>query len=105
MQTKTTTEKNLTPTIICNVPWHVTKVRPLENYKIEVKFIDGIHGLVEMEHRIRSSKAGVFARLVDKTTFNQVHLEYGAVTWPNEIDLAPDAMYDEIKSNGVWILK
>ena len=38
-------------------------------------------------------------------TFNQAYVEYGAVTWPNEIDLAPDAMYDEIKSNGTWILK
>jgi hypothetical protein len=31
-------------------------------------------------------------------------LEYGAVTWPGEIDLAPDAMYEEIKQNGTWAL-
>jgi len=24
--------------------------------------------------------------------------------FPDEIDLAPDAMYDAIKANGVWIL-
>jgi hypothetical protein len=28
----------------------------------------------------------------------------GAVTWPGEIDLAPDAMHDEIKKNGKWVL-
>jgi hypothetical protein len=105
MQTETNTEKNTASAIICNVPWHVTKVKPLKDYKLEVEFIDGTHGFVEMEHRVMSSEAGVFAQLMDKTIFSQVHLEYGAVTWPNEIDLAPDAMYDEIKSNGIWILK
>jgi hypothetical protein len=29
---------------------------------------------------------------------------HGAVTWPGEIDLAPDAMYAEIKRGGHWIL-
>jgi hypothetical protein len=26
----------------------------------------------------------------------------GAVMWPGEIDLAPDAMYDEIRKEGRW---
>jgi hypothetical protein len=25
--------------------------------------------------------------------------------WPGEIDLAPDAMYDEIKKQGRWVLE
>jgi hypothetical protein len=32
-------------------------------------------------------------------------VEYGAVTWPGEIDLAPDAMYAEFKKNGEWKLE
>lgn len=52
-----------------------------------------------------SQKAGVFANLRDIDTFNQVYLEYGAVIWPGEIDLAPDTMHDEIKQNGKWVLK
>jgi len=27
------------------------------------------------------------------------------VTWPGEIDLAPDAMYEGIKATGVWVLE
>jgi hypothetical protein len=30
---------------------------------------------------------------------------YGAVTWPGEIDLAPDAMYAAIAAEGKWALK
>lgn len=29
-------------------------------------------------------------------------LEYGAVTWPGDIDLALDVMYEEIKNKGEW---
>jgi hypothetical protein len=32
-------------------------------------------------------------------------LDHGFVEWPGDIDLAPDAMYDEIKALGVWILE
>jgi hypothetical protein len=105
MRTESITEKDIAPAIICTVPWRLTKINPLEDYKLEVEFIDGTHGFVEMKQLIMSQKAGVFAKLIDVATFNQVRLEYGAVTWPYEIDLAPDAMYDEIKRNGVWILK
>jgi hypothetical protein len=29
-------------------------------------------------------------------------IEHGAVTWAGDLDLAPDAMYDEIKAAGHW---
>ncbi|MBT0893743.1 hypothetical protein KI811_07950 [Geobacter hydrogenophilus] len=32
-------------------------------------------------------------------------MEYGAVTWPGEIDLAPDAMYQNIKQYDKWVLE
>ncbi len=105
MRTESNTEKNIAPAIVCAAPWRLTKIKPLENYKLEVEFIDGIHGFVEMKQLIMSQKAGVFAKLRDTSIFNKVYLEYGAVTWPGEIDLAPDAMHDEIKRNGIWTLK
>lgn len=105
MRTQSVTEKNIAPAIICTVPWRLTKIKSLEDYKLEVEFVDGTHGFVEMKQLIMSQKAGVFAKLIDVSIFNQVRLEYGAVTWPYEIDLAPDAMYDEIKRNGIWILQ
>jgi hypothetical protein len=70
-----------------------------------VRFIDGVEGEVDMAQRVHSPRAGVFAALADPDVFAQVHVELGAVTWPGEIDLAPDAMHDEIEKNGIWILK
>jgi hypothetical protein len=48
---------------------------------------------------------GVFAALKDPIVFEQVRVDDGAVTWPGNLDLAPDAMYQAIKSQGEWILR
>jgi hypothetical protein len=49
-----------------------------------------------------SDSAGIFAALRDPALFAQVYLEYGAVMWSGEIDLAPDAMYDEINVQATY---
>jgi hypothetical protein len=43
--------------------------------------------------------------LLDPEIFNRVHVEGGAVTWPGNVDLAPDAMYQAIKAHGEWVLR
>jgi hypothetical protein len=53
---------------------------------------------------VHSPNAGVFATLRDEMLFRQVRLELGAVTWPGELDLAPDAMYAAIRQTGKWVL-
>ena len=93
------------PKIVCRSPWCVTKVKALPNYVLEVTFYDGTHGVVEMSSCIMGKDAGVFAALRDKTLFGQVYVGLAAVTWPGEIDLAPDTMHDEIKKNGRYIVK
>lgn len=87
------------------VPWRVTEVRALAGYRLSVKFVDGTTGEVDLSRLVVSDKAGVFAGLRDPAVFAQVRVEYGAVTWPGDIDLAPDAMYDELKEHGVWVLE
>ena len=91
------------PPIVPKARWRVASVEVLPDYRLRVRFLDGLEGIVDMSRLIFSPDAGVFAALPDAALFEQVHLEYGAVTWPSEIDLAPDAMYREIGSGGVWI--
>jgi hypothetical protein len=47
---------------------------------------------------------GVFEALRNPAVFANVNCTHGFVEWPGEIDLAPDAMYEEVKKNGVWEL-
>ena len=86
------------------MPWRVAKVEPLIGFRLAVRFVDGAEGIVDLSGLIRSARAGVFAQLADEALFDQVFVEGGAVTWPGELDLAPDAMYGEIKKSGEWII-
>jgi hypothetical protein len=85
-------------------PWRVTEVEALPGYRLRVVFADGLTGMVDLSGLVQSPNAGVFAQLADPALFAQVTLEYGAVAWSGELDLAPDAMYSAIQKHKVWSL-
>ncbi|WP_217430891.1 DUF2442 domain-containing protein [Sphingomonas bacterium] len=76
----------------------------LDGWRLRVRHNDGVTGFVDMAGLVHGAHAGVFAALRDEALFRRVFLDLGAVAWPGEIDLAPDAMHDEIVANGEWIL-
>jgi Protein of unknown function (DUF2442) len=82
--------------------WTVVAVQPIHPGTLAVRFADGTEGRVRLEP---THLYGVFEPLKDPAIFERVRVEYGTVTWPGEIDLAPDAMYDEIKRTGEWVLR
>lgn len=85
-------------------PWRVTSVEALPGFRLSVAFADGLTGTVDMSALVHSANAGVFAPLADPSLFAQVHLEFGAVWWPGDLDLAPDAMHAAIQEHKVWSL-
>jgi hypothetical protein len=86
--------------------WRVRDLRVVQHGVLAIRFIDGTEGTVDMRALLTSDKVvgTVFEALRDASLFSRVELHLGAVAWPGEIDLAPDAMYDEIRANGVWVL-
>jgi uncharacterized protein DUF2442 len=95
---------SITPATRPTAPWRAQEVTPLSNDRLFVRFVDGLTGIVDLSALIASPQAGVFARLRDRTLFEQVHIEMGAVVWPGELDLAPDAMHAAIKEHGEWTI-
>ena len=81
--------------------WDVVEVKTQSHLTLYVRFIDGISGIVKFSP---DHLKGVFSQLKDNDFFEKVSIENGVVVWPEEIDLAPDAMYDAIKETGTWIL-
>ena len=66
--------------------------------------MDESEDFVDLSELIKSKEAGVFIVLRDPQLFKSVYLDHGAVTWPGNLDLAPDAMYDVIKDKGEWVV-
>jgi hypothetical protein len=81
--------------------WNVVEVSVEEYLILSVRFADGLSGRVKFLPQYFS---GVFTVLKDPEFFSKVFVEDGVVSWPGELDLAPDAIHAEIKKNGEWIL-
>jgi hypothetical protein len=75
--------------------WDVVEVKPEPGYCLFVRFKDGLSGRVQLR---REELTGVLAPLLDEQFFKRVFIDCGAVAWPGEIDLAPDAMYAQVAS-------
>lgn len=92
---------SIVPAIHPTAPWRVQEVTALPGDRLFVRFIDGLAGIVDLSALIASPNARVFARLPDRSLPAQAHVEMGAVVWPGELDLAPDAMHAAIKAD--WV--
>jgi hypothetical protein len=84
------------------VEWDVIEACVVEHGRIHVKFADGLEGHVRFEP---SAYRGVFEKLRDPAEFNKLQVNGYFVTWPGELDLAPDAMHRHIKQIGEWVLQ
>jgi len=76
--------------------WEVVEVRPECGYRLFVRFKDGLTGHVQLRPE---ELTGALAPLLDAQFFERVFIDCGAVAWPGDIDLAPDAMYAAVASD------
>jgi Protein of unknown function (DUF2442) len=75
--------------------WDVKIVKPLPEYRIYVEIENGRKGIFDLKPYL---DRGVFRELRDVHYFNQVGVLFGAVTWPNEQDIAPETLLAELVS-------
>ena len=102
MSCETIAKANSTAGVVPSTPWRACDLKVLSDWKLSVRFNDGLVGIVDVSQLINSPDPGIFSALRDPSYFAQAHLEYGAVAWPNGADLAPEAMYKAIRISGIW---
>jgi hypothetical protein len=73
--------------------WDVVEVIPEDDYCLFVRFKDGLKGRVRLN---REDLTGALGPLRDTDFFGRVYIDSGAVAWPGDIDLAPDAMHAQV---------
>lgn len=70
----------------------VIDVKPLNTPCLEVTFADGKKGVLDLSPYL---DFGVMKELKNRDYFNQVTILFGALSWPNGQDIAPQMAYDE----------
>ena len=73
--------------------WDVKLEKALPDYKIYVETENGKKGVFDLKPYLDH---GVFRELKNVHYFNQVGILFGAVTWPNEQDIAPETLLAEM---------
>lgn len=70
---------------------HITAVEYLGNYRLKLKFNNGVEGDVDLEKELYGE---VFEPLRDKGLFKQVFLTSRTIEWPNGADFAPEFLLE-----------
>lgn len=78
----------------------VLKVEPLGGYRLRIRFSDGSIGERDFADVV-SAGGPMLDPLRDPAYFARVFIEFGAPTWPNGYDLAPNALHTEMSETGL----
>ncbi|MGH7495173.1 MAG: DUF2442 domain-containing protein [bacterium] len=71
-----------------------TEVKPLDNYRLWIKYSDGIEGIVDLSDLAGD---GVFALWNDYGEFQKVHLgPNGEIAWNDQVEICSDSIYLKI---------
>jgi Protein of unknown function (DUF2442) len=82
----------------------VIEVQATPDFLLNVRFDDGVAGVVDCHQLVHGPRAGVFAALAEPGRFLQAGVRFGAVSWPDELDLDPDTMHDALAREPRWVL-
>jgi hypothetical protein len=78
--------------------YHITEFRIVDHGVLDLTFADGTSGQVDVSARIWGP---VFERVRSEEGFREAYLDGGTVAWPGGADLAPDTLYERVRTE-VW---
>lgn len=71
----------------------VNRAKRVKGFVIAMRFNDGTEKHIDISQWF---KGPVFKALKDPTFFGKFFLEAGTLSWPNGVDIAPEALYEAI---------
>ena len=77
----------------------VTGLERLGGYRLRIQFNDGSEGVRDFASTVREP-GSMLQPLQDEGYFERVFLEFGALTWPNGFDIAPEWLRREMHEAG-----
>ncbi len=70
----------------------VKSVKPLEEFKLLLKFENGEERIFDVSPYLNIGK---FGELKDQSMFNSVAVSFDTIEWPNHIDIDPEFLYEK----------
>ncbi|MDI6793389.1 MAG: DUF2442 domain-containing protein [bacterium] len=73
---------------------NVSDAKHLKEYEIWLKFDNGLERIVDLKDTIFSDHRKVFEPLRKAEYFKKFTIRYNTIVWPNEVDFAPEFLYE-----------
>jgi hypothetical protein len=73
----------------------VKSVKPLEGYKLQIKFRNGEQKIFDLSPYLTIGK---FSELKDISLFNSVTVRFDTIEWANHLDIDPEFLYEHGKT-------
>jgi len=80
----------------------ITRLEKLGGFRLRVRFTDGSEGAHDFSALLKEP-GPMLEPLRDVAYFARVFLEFGAPTWPNGFDIAPEWLHREMEKAGELI--
>ena len=77
----------------------VTRLNRLGGFRLRVRFSDGSEGVHDFAAMVNEAGPAL-EPLREEAYFARVFLEFGALTWPNGFDIAPEWLRREMAAAG-----
>jgi len=74
--------------------YSVIEVKPLENYKLRLKFENNETKIFDMSIYL---DIGLFKKLKDEQEFRKVRVCFDSIQWENGLDIDPEILYEKSK--------
>ena len=75
---------------------NVTKFMVQGDYTVYVEFNDGYSGVIDFKEKLKKDHREIIRELLDLEKFNTVKLERHTLCWDNEVDFAPEYLYEMV---------
>jgi len=67
------------------------------DYKINVEFNNGTKGTIDFKKILEEDHREIIKELLNKELFKTVRVDLHTLCWNNEVDFAPDYLYEQVK--------
>lgn len=77
----------------------VVKAELKDAYNIFVEFNDGVSGVIDFKEKLNNDHRQIIRDLLDINIFKTVKVDRDTLCWDNEVDFAPEYLYEQIIKN------
>ena len=76
---------------------HVTNAELQNDYKICIEFNNGTKGIIDFKKIFEEDHREIIRELLNMDLFKTVKVNLNTLCWDNEVDFAPDYLYEQLK--------